>query len=72
MKKESEIKNIIDAELESNLHVLLDPKKKNSFSSNRIKVWKELVSERIYKHCFTDNQWKEDIIANMKVLYIGK
>lgn len=56
MKKESEIKNIIDAELESNLHVLLDPKKKNSFSSNRIKVWKELVSERIYKHCFTNNQ----------------
>mgnify|MGYP003138368402 FL=1 len=56
MKKESEIKNIIDAELESNLHVLLDPKKKNSFSPNRIKVWKELVSERIYKHCFTDNQ----------------
>lgn len=56
MKKESEIKNIIDAELESNLHVLLDPKKKNSFSPNRIKVWKELVSERIYKHCFTNNQ----------------
>tara|TARA_Y100000004_G_C8757223_1_gene344967 strand:- start:226 stop:402 length:177 start_codon:yes stop_codon:yes gene_type:complete len=55
MKKETDIKNIIVAELESNLHVLLDPKKKNSFSPSRIQVWKELVSERIYKHCFTDN-----------------
>ena len=56
VKSESEIKKIIIAELEGNLDVLLDPKKKNSFSNSRIQVWKELVAERIYKHCHTDNK----------------
>ena len=55
MKSESDIKRIIDAELQSNLHVLIDPKKKDSFSSSRIQIWKKLVAERIYKHCHTDN-----------------
>ena len=40
MKSESDIKRIIDAELQSNLHVLIDPKKKDSFSSSRIQIWK--------------------------------
>jgi len=53
---ESEIKKIIIAELEGNLDVLLDPKKKDSFSNSRVQVWKKLVAERIYKHCHTDNQ----------------
>jgi len=52
---ESEIKKIIIIELQSNLHVLLDPNKKDSFSPDRIQVWQELVAERIYKHCHTDN-----------------
>jgi len=56
VKSESEIKKIIIAELEGNLDVLLDPKKKDSFSNSRIQVWKELVAERIYKHCHTDNK----------------
>ena len=56
MKSESEIKKIIIAELEGNLDVLLDPKKKDSFSNNRVQVWKELVAERIYKHCHTNNE----------------
>lgn len=56
MKSESEIKNIIIAELEGNLSVLIDPKKKDSFSNNRINVWKKLVAERIYKHCHTNNE----------------
>ena len=56
VKSESEIKKIIISELEGNLDVLLDPKKKNSFSNSRIQVWKELVAERIYKHCHTDNK----------------
>tara|TARA_R100001463_G_scaffold62224_1_gene115102 strand:+ start:342 stop:515 length:174 start_codon:yes stop_codon:yes gene_type:complete len=56
MKSESEIKKIIIAELEGNLDVLLDPKKKDSFSNSRVQVWKKLVAERIYKHCHTDNQ----------------
>ena len=55
MKSESDIKRIIDAGLESNLHVLIDPKKKDSFSSNRIQTWKKLVAERIYRHCLTNN-----------------
>ena len=52
---EAEIKKIINIELESNLHVLIDPKKKDSFSQSRIQIWKQLVAERIYKHCHTDN-----------------
>ena len=53
---ESEIKKIIIAELEGNLDVLLDPKKKDSFSNSRVQVWKKLVAERIYKHCHTNNE----------------
>ncbi len=45
-----EVAKIIYAELEGNLQVLIDPKKKNSFSQNRIDVWKQLVGERIYIH----------------------
>ena len=55
MKNETDIKRIIDAELESNLHVLIDPKKKDSFSPSRIQTWKKLVAERIYRHCLTNN-----------------
>ena len=55
MKTESDIKRIIDAELQSNLHVLIDPKKKDSFSPSRIQTWKKLVAERIYRHCLTNN-----------------
>jgi hypothetical protein len=49
MSKE-EILAIIDAELQGNLQVLIDPKKKNSLSQDRINVWKSLVSERLYYH----------------------
>ena len=55
MKNETDIKRIIDAELESNLHVLIDPKKKDSFSPSRVQTWKKLVAERIYRHCLTNN-----------------
>jgi hypothetical protein len=44
------LKKFIQAELEGNLSVLIDPKKKDSFSSNRINVWSRLVSERIVEH----------------------
>ena len=44
------LKKFIQTELEENLHVLIDPKKKNSFSSNRINVWSRLVAERIIEH----------------------
>jgi hypothetical protein len=50
------IAKIIDAELEGNLQVLIDPKKKNSFSQNRVDVWKRLVGERIYIHLTGNNK----------------
>jgi hypothetical protein len=47
---EKELVKFIKLELESNLHVLIDPKKKDSFSDRRINTWKEIVSERIVYH----------------------
>tara|TARA_R110000803_G_scaffold96822_3_gene164965 strand:+ start:441 stop:629 length:189 start_codon:yes stop_codon:yes gene_type:complete len=47
---------MLDEELTGNLNVLLDPKKKDSFSSSRIQVWKKLVSERIYYHLTEQNK----------------
>lgn len=49
-RSKDEILQLIKAELEGNLLVLLDPKQKNSFSQSRINVWKELVSERLYRY----------------------
>jgi hypothetical protein len=49
MTKE-EILAIIDAELQGNLMILIDPKKKNSLSQDRINVWKNTVKERLYYH----------------------
>jgi hypothetical protein len=40
-------------ELECNLKVLIDPKKKDSFSSNRINTWSRLVVDRILIHLDT-------------------
>ena len=45
-----EILKIIDAELEGNLKILLDPKQKDSFSRSRIDIWKETVSNRLYRY----------------------
>lgn len=39
---------LLDAELQGNLNILIDPKKKDSLSQQRINVWKQTVSERIY------------------------
>jgi len=47
-RSKEEILKIIDAELEGNLMILIDPKHKDSFSQSRINVWKETVSERLY------------------------
>ena len=49
MNKE-ELEKFITLELESNLHVLIDPKLKDSFSDRRVNTWKRLVSERIVYH----------------------
>lgn len=49
MTKE-EILKLIDAELQGNLQILIDPKQKDSFSQARINVWKNTVKERLYHH----------------------
>jgi hypothetical protein len=50
MLTKEEILSIIDAELEGNISILIDPKRKDSFSQSRINVWKNLVKDRIYYH----------------------
>lgn len=47
---------MLNEELSSNLRVLIDPKKKDSFSQSRIQTWKELVAERIYHHLTNQNK----------------
>ena len=47
MTKE-DILAIIDAELQGNLMILIDPKQKDSFSQMRINTWKNTVKERLY------------------------
>ncbi len=46
----SDLEEFIKAELRGNLQVLIDPKKKDSFSDSRISTWVELVAERIVYH----------------------
>ena len=46
----SDLEEFIKAELRGNLHVLIDPKKTDSFSDSRITTWVELVTERIVYH----------------------
>ena len=47
MTKE-ELFALIDAEQQGNLHILIDPKKKDSFAQSRINVWKQTIKDRIY------------------------
>ncbi len=50
MLNKEEILSILEVELQENLHILIDPKKKDSLSQSRINVWKNLVKDRIYYH----------------------
>jgi hypothetical protein len=50
IKYKEYVLSLIETELQSNLHLLIDPKQKNSFSQSRINVWKNLVKDRIYYH----------------------
>jgi hypothetical protein len=50
-RSKKEILAIIDAELQGNLMILIDPKHKDSFSPKcRINTWKDTVKERLYYH----------------------
>jgi len=53
-----QIKNLLVAELQGNLRILIDPKKKDSFSSSRIQTWTNTVSERILYHLLEENNEK--------------
>ena len=56
IKSKKQTLELIDAELTGNLNVLIDPKKKDSFSTSRIQIWKKLVAERIYYHLTYQNK----------------
>jgi hypothetical protein len=51
-----EVLAIIDAELQGNLQILIDPKQKDSFSQMRITTWKNTVKERLYYHLIENKQ----------------
>jgi hypothetical protein len=55
-KYKEEILAIIDAELQGNLMILIDPKQKDSFSQLRITTWKNTVKERLYYHLIENKQ----------------
>lgn len=47
---EQQIESLIKTELTENLMILIDPKRKDSFSQARINTWQKLVAERIIYH----------------------
>ena len=52
------IRKLLVAELQDNLRILIDPKKKDSFSSSRIQTWTNTVTERILFHLLEENKEK--------------
>jgi len=52
------IRKLLITELQGNLKVLIDPKKKDSFSSSRIQTWTHTVTERILYHLLNENNEK--------------
>jgi len=52
------LRNFLTTELQGNLKILIDPKKKDSFSSSRIQTWTNTVTERILFHLLEENKEK--------------
>jgi len=52
------IRKLLITELQENLRILIDPKKKDSFSSSRIQTWTNTVTERILFHLLEENKEK--------------
>ena len=52
------IRRLLITELQGNLRILIDPKKKDSFSSSRIQTWTNTVTERILFHLLEENKGK--------------
>ena len=56
LKNEDAIRKLIKTEMRGNLQVLIDPKKKDSFSSNRVNTWIHTITERIIHHLMEKNK----------------
>jgi len=56
LNDENQIRKLIQTELQGNLKILIDPKKKNSFSDSRINTWTHTVTERIVHHLMESNK----------------
>ena len=56
LKNEDHIRELIQSEMKGNLKILIDPKKKNSFSDPRINTWVHTVTERIVHHLMEKNK----------------
>ena len=50
LKDEKHIRRLIKTEMMGNLKILIDPKKKDSFSDSRVTTWVNTVTERIVYH----------------------
>ena len=53
---ENHIRGLIQHELKGNLKILIDPKKKDSFSDSRVNTWTHTVTERIIYHLMERNK----------------
>ncbi|MDB4343469.1 hypothetical protein OAA15_00450 [bacterium] len=51
---EREIRSLIREEAIGNIAVLIDPKRKDSFSNSRVQTFGNLISDRLYTHLFDD------------------
>ena len=56
LKDENHIRGLIQHELKGNLKILIDPKKKDSFSDSRVNTWINTVTERIIHHLMEKNK----------------
>ena len=56
LKNEDHIRELIQSEMMGNLKILIDPKKKNSFSDSRVNTWAYTVTERIIHHLMEKNK----------------
>ena len=56
LKNENHIRELIQSEMMGNLKILIDPKKKDSFSDSRINTWIRTVTERIIYHLMEKNK----------------
>ena len=52
------IRKLLVTELQGNLRILIDPKKKDSFSNSRIQTWTHTVTERILFHLLEESKGK--------------